>query len=120
MKDDLESVVRMVAGFMGIQDEEKIKKAVEMSSFGFMEKNERKFSEVRYPRSRNAVCGLPTNLVVSKVVSGSATKGRELMDEKTKEIIQAKWLEIVGKQTGIQNYNELRRAFKNDRRVIIN
>ena len=33
MKDDLKSVVRMVAAFIGIEDEENINKAVEMSSF---------------------------------------------------------------------------------------
>ncbi|CAB4015745.1 sulfotransferase domain-containing [Paramuricea clavata] len=106
MKDDLESVVRMVATFMKIQDEEKIKKVVEMSSFEFMKKKERKFSEVRLARCRNKSCGIPDDTVPSKVVTGSATKGRELMDGKTKEIIQAKWLEVVGKQTGFQDYNE--------------
>ncbi|CAB4001295.1 sulfotransferase domain-containing [Paramuricea clavata] len=103
MKDDLESVVRMVAAFIGIQDEERIKKAVNMSSFEFMKKNERMFSNVRLARCRNKSCGIPDDVVASKVVTGSATKGRELMDHKTKEIIQAKWLEVVGKQTGFQN-----------------
>jgi pyruvate formate-lyase activating enzyme-like uncharacterized protein len=115
MKDDLESVVRMVAAFMGIQDEERIRKAVEMSSFEFMKKNEMKFSEVRLTRYRNKSCGIPDDVVPSKVVTGSATKGRELMDDKTREIIQAKWLEVVGKQTGFQDYNELRSAFKKER-----
>jgi hypothetical protein len=112
MKDDLESVVRMVAAFMGIQDEERIKKAVKMSSFEFMKRNESKFSEVRVARCRNKSCGIPDDVAPSKVATGSATKGRELMDDKTKEIIQAKWLEVVGKQTGFQDYNELRCAFK--------
>ena len=112
MKDDLESAVRKVAAFIGIQDEEKIKKAMEMSSFEFMKKNDRKFSSTRTPRYRNEVMGLPRDQTISKVVSGSATKGRELMDKKTKEIIQAKWLEVVGKQIGLQNYDELRMAFK--------
>ncbi|CAB3991317.1 sulfotransferase domain-containing [Paramuricea clavata] len=116
MKDDLESVVRMVAAFIGIKDEERIKKAVEMSSFEFMKENKGKFSDVRYARYRNKVCGVPDDAVASKVVTGSATKGRELMDDKTKEIIQAKWLEVVGKQTGFQDYNELRSAFKKEKK----
>jgi hypothetical protein len=114
MKDDLESAVRMVAAFMGIQDEERIKKAVKMSSFEFMKGNESKFSEVRLTRYRNKSCGIPNYVVPSKVATGSTTKGRELMDDKTKEIIQAKWLEVVGKQTGFQDYNELRSAFKKE------
>ena len=92
MKEDLESAVREVAAFIGIEDEERINKAVEMSSFEFTKKNERKFSSVRFARYRNAAVGLSADLIPSKVVSGSATKGRELMDEKTKEVIRAKWL----------------------------
>ena len=69
-------------------------------------------SNVRVARCRNKSCGIPDDVAPSKVATGSATKGRELMDDKTKEIIQAKWLEVVGKQTGFQDYNELRCAFK--------
>ncbi|CAB4017342.1 sulfotransferase domain-containing [Paramuricea clavata] len=116
MKDDLESVVRMIAAFIGIQDEERIKNAVRMSFLEFMRENKGKFPGVRYARYRNKACGVPDNAVPSKVVTGSATKGRELMDDKTKEIIQAKWLEVVGKQTGFQDYNELRSAFKKEKK----
>ena len=112
MKDDLETVVRMVAEFIGVQDEEKIKKAVEMSSFEFMKENERKFSDVRFARYRNKDFGVGDNVFGSKVATGSATKGREWMDDKTKELIQQRWKETVGKQTGFQDYNELRNAFK--------
>ena len=115
MKADLESAVRKVAAFIGMEEEERIKKAVQMSSFEFMKRNERKFAEARFLRYRNRVCGLPTDQVVSKVVSGSVTQGRELMDEKTKEIIQAKWLEVVGQQIGFQDYDELRMAFKREK-----
>ena len=115
MKKDLESAVREVAAFIGIEDEERIKKAVEMSSFEFTKKNERKFSSVRFARYRNAAVGLPADLIPSKVVSGSATKGRELMDEKTKEVIQAKWLEVVRKKIGFKDYDELRMAFKKEK-----
>jgi hypothetical protein len=124
MKDDLESVVRRVAAFVGIQDEKRIKKAVEMSSFEFMKKNEGKFSEaslaLRFANKASAHGTEDADVrssqvrLHSKVVTGSATKGRELMDEKTKEIIQAKWLEVVGKQTGFQEYNDLRTAFKKE------
>ena len=115
MKDDLESVVRKTAAFIGIQDEGKIEKAVEMSSFEFMKGNEKKFSEMRLARYRNVACGVPHDAVPNKVVTGSASKGRELMDDKTKEIIQGKWLEVVAKQTGFQNYNELRSAFHKEK-----
>ncbi|XP_028406630.1 amine sulfotransferase-like isoform X1 [Dendronephthya gigantea] len=113
MKDDLESAVRKVASFIGIEDDERIKKAVQMSSFEFMKSNERKFSSAISSKYRNKICGVADETVVrSKVVTGSATKGREMMDEKTKEMIQAKWNEVVWKQTGFQDYQELRNAFK--------
>ena len=115
MKDDLESVVRMVAAFIGIRDEERIKKAVELSSFEFMKEHEKKFKIVRETRYRNKAIGLPDDAVPSRVVTGSATKGRELMDDKTKEIIQAKWLEVVSDQLGFQDYNELRNAFNKEK-----
>ncbi|CAB4032110.1 sulfotransferase domain-containing [Paramuricea clavata] len=115
MKDDLESVVRKTAAFIGIQNEEKIEKAVEMSSFEFMKENQKKFSDTRIARYRNVACGVAHDVVPSKVVTGSATKGRELMDDKTKEVIQGKWLEVVAKQTGYQDYNELRSAFKKEK-----
>ena len=111
MKDDLESVVRKVAAFMEIQkeSEEAIKKAVENSTFEFMKKNETKFSDSRVASYQKN----PQKF--NLIVTGSATKGQEIMDDKTKEIIQAKWLEVVGKQTGFQDYDELRSAFKKER-----
>ena len=115
MKDDLESVVKMVAAFIGIQDEERIKKTVLMSSFEFMKENERQFSDIRYARYRNKVFGIPDDVVPSKVVTGCATRGRELMDHKTEEIIHARWLEVIGKETGFQDYSSMRNAFKKEK-----
>ena len=114
MKEDLESVVKKVAAFMGIQDGERIKKAVEMSSFEFMKGYMSTKFSLREARYRNKACGLPDDATSVLIATGSATKGREMMDDKTKEAIQAKWLEVVGKQTGFQDYNELRNAFKKE------
>ena len=83
-----------------------------MSSFEFMKENKRKFSDVRFARYRNKDFSVADDAVGSKVAIGSTTKGRELMDDKTKEPIQASCRETVGKQTGFQDYNELRNAFK--------
>ena len=116
MKDDLESVVRMVAEFIGIKDEEKIKKAVEMSSFKFMKENDSKFADKRLHRMRNKIVGVPEDTMSSKFGAGSATKGREVMDEETREMIQEKWREVVGKEIGFQDYNELREAFKTEKK----
>ena len=115
MKDDLESVVRMVGEFIGIREEENIKKAVEMSSFEFMKVNKMKFSAIRMARLRNHLMGAPADAIPCRVVTGSATKGRELMDETTKQFVQRKWLEEIGKKLGFQNYEELRSAFRREK-----
>ena len=39
----------------------------------------------------------------------------ELMDDKTKEIIEAKWREVIGKQIGYQDYRELKSAYKKEK-----
>ena len=117
MKDDLESAVRRVAAFIGIQDEQRIKKAVEMSSFEFMKQHAGKFSGVTMVRRRRKACGIPDGAVFCKVATGSATKGREMMDDITKDRIQEKWLEVVAKETGFQNYSELRAAFKKEKMI---
>ena len=114
MKDDLEGVVRMVASFIEVQNEESITRAVEMSSFKFMKQNEGKFSDTRIARYRNKAFGVADGTVGSKIATGSATKGRDMMDETTKELIEAKWLEVVGKQTGFKDYGELRAEFKKE------
>ena len=116
MKDDLESVVRVVAEFIGIQEEENIKKAVEMSSFEFMKENDSKFADKRLHRMRNKIMGVPEDTMSSKFGAGSATKGREVMDEETREMIQENWREVVGKKIGFQDYNELREAFKTEKK----
>ena len=84
-KDDLEIVVRTVAAFMGIQDEYRIKKAVEMSSFEFMKQKVGKFSDANLIRCRQKASGIPDGAFFYKVVTGSATQGRELMDDITKK-----------------------------------
>ena len=114
MKDDLEGVVRDVASFIGIQDEEKIKKAVEMSSFEYMKRHGVQFSCREMPYNKEAF-GLPADCQVDMLVKGSATLGKEMMDDKTKAAIQAKWREVVGEQIGVKDYNELRSAFKNEK-----
>jgi hypothetical protein len=44
MLDDLESAVRAVASFMGIEDEASITNAVKMSTFDFMKQSRDKFA----------------------------------------------------------------------------
>ena len=115
MKDDLEGAVREVASFIGVKDEERIKKAVEMSSFEYMKGHSDQFScrEAQYNRE---ALGLSNDAQIKLLVKGSVTEGKEMMEDETKAAIQARWLEVVGKQTGLEDYDELRSTFKKEKK----
>jgi Ca2+-binding EF-hand superfamily protein len=112
MLDDLESAVKAVASFMGIDDEGSIANAVKMSTFDFMKQNRDKFSTNLVSSYRNKAMGIPEGVVSQRVVTGSATKGREIMDEGTKQAVQKMWNETVTKETGFQDYSEFRDGLK--------
>ena len=112
MLEDLESAVRAIASFMGIDNEASIKNAVKMSRFEFMKLHEGKFTTNRFSRYRNKALGFAEDKVSPRVVTGSATKGREAMEESTRQAVQDMWDQIVTKEIGFRNYNEFREAFK--------
>ncbi|CAB4024150.1 sulfotransferase domain-containing, partial [Paramuricea clavata] len=115
MLDDLESAVRAVASFMGIKDEASITNAVKMSTFDFMKQNRDKFSTNLVSSYRNKAMGIPEGVVSQRVATGPATKGREMMDEGTKQAVQGMWNEIVTKETGFQDYSEFRDGLKKEK-----
>lgn len=109
LKEDLEKVVRVVGEFIGVQDEGKIRTAVEMSSFSFMKANAEKFdvSVVKKPPEKP--------LLFHIMRSGSANEGREVLSDDVKAIIQQRWEEVITKVTGYKTYQELRRGVRNER-----
>ena len=118
MKQDLESVVKVVASFMGINDKEKIQTAVQMSSFEFMKASGKKFDENLLFLYRNKACGLPEQSDCRKVVTGSATKALDMISDSLKEDIQRKWRETVTASIGFQTYDELRIAFRKEKPLV--
>ena len=114
MLEDLESAVSAVASFMGIDDEARKRNAVKMSSFDFMKQNGDKFAGHRVSR-RNKAVHVPEDHRLKRVNTGSATKGREMMDECTKQAVQKMWSEIVTKKLDFQDYNAFREALKKER-----
>ena len=112
MLEDLESAVRAVASFMGIDDEASIRNAVKMSTFDFMKQNQEKFATHSSSSSLNKALGVTEVVLLQRVQTGSATKGREMMEEHTKQAVQKMWNDIVTKETGFQDYEELRNALK--------
>ena len=108
MLEDLESAVRAVASFMGIDDEASITNAVKMSIFDFMKRNQEKFATHASSETLGKV-------LLQRVQTGSATKGREMMEEHTKQAVQEMWNDIVTRETGFKNYEELRDALKKEK-----
>ena len=88
--------------------------AVKMSSVDFMKQNGDKFAGHRVSR-RNKAMHVPEDHRLNRVTKGSAAKGREMMDECTKQAVQKVWNEIVTKKLGFQDYNALRDALKKER-----
>ena len=115
MLENLENAVRAVASFMGIEDETNIKNAVKMSRFDFMKKNQDKFSASHLVSlSRNKSMELPEDTRLNRIHTGSATKGRKVMDDCTKEAIQRTWTEIITKELGFIDYEEFRHGLKTE------
>ena len=113
MLEDLESAVNAVASFMGIDDEPSKSNAVKMSSFQFMKQNRDKFAGHRMA-VQNKAMDVADDYRLQRVHTGSATKGREVMDECTKQAVQNKWNEIVTTKLGFQDYNAFRDALKKE------
>ena len=112
MLEDLESAVRAVASFMGISDEASITNAVKTSRFEFMKEHQEKFSCNRIAHYRNKVIGFPDEARYRRVVTGSATKGREAMKESTRQAVQDMWNKTVTKEIGFRDYYEFKEALK--------
>jgi Ca2+-binding EF-hand superfamily protein len=115
MLDDLESAVKAVASFMGIEVEASITNAVRMSTFDFMKQSRDKFASNLLSSYRNKALGIPEGVRLQRVATGSATKGREMMDEGTKQAVQKMWNETVTKETGFQDYSEFRDGLKKEK-----
>lgn len=59
-------------------------------------------------------------LVAVRFYYGIWNKRRDLMDEKSKELIRSKWMEVVFKKTGFQHFEDLRSWFHKERCARIN
>jgi hypothetical protein len=86
-----------------------------MSTFDFMKQNQHKFASNRISRYRNKARGLADDVLLQRVMTGSATKGREMMEECTKQAVQEKWNNTITKETGIQSYDEFRDTLKKEK-----
>ena len=117
MLEDLESAVRAISSLMGINDEASIKNTVKTSRFEFMKQHQEKFSSNRIASYRNKAVGLPDDVRFRRVITGSATKGREAMEETTRQAVQDMWNETVTTEIGFRDYDEFKEALKREKSV---
>ena len=82
----------------------------------FMKQNQDKFAGHRVA-IRNKAMDVADDFLLQRVRMGSATKGREVMDECTKQAVQKKWNEIVTTKLGFQDYNAFREALKKEKQL---
>lgn len=120
LKDDLPSQVRRIAKFIS-NDKWKctdaaIDNAVRMSSFSFMREHSGHFNETLSKKARNVACGLSPDagMNVSKVRSGKTGAGMKILSEELRAQISEKWIEVVGRETRLNSYEDLRSHVKEE------
>ena len=109
MKQDLASTVEDVAAFAGIPLDDDLRQIVlRQSSHAFMKAREHQFDDHPLRRARDAACGLPPDGASSKVNKGSSGAGRRELSADTLAALDARWRDTVGRETGLQSYEDLR------------
>ena len=66
---------------------------------------------------RNKAMDVADDYRLQRVRMESATKGREVMDECTKQDVQNKWNEIVTKKLSFQDCNAFRNTLKKEKQL---
>ena len=120
LKECYESCVRSVAEFMGIKDEGSIQVALERGTFEFMKQHSDKFgmfiTHIYCGSIRVAVPETAVGMGKSRVRTGSATEGLEMLSAEVRSEIQKKWEAVVTPVTGCATYSELRAAWKKEKK----
>ena len=119
--EEFESGVRAIADFMGIQEEEKIQAALEMSTFKFMKEHWYKFSSHVIKQERNQVMGLSQEAGIghhSKIRTGSTTEGQAALSTELLHVFDKIWKEVVFPATGYASYEEICQGWKDEKQKI--
>lgn len=116
MKDDLRTSTERVAEFIGVEERDAIRTAVEQSSFEFMSSNKQPFS-VNWERTFMAdVMGIPADSGATTVRQGATGRNRLELAAATRERLDRIWRETIAAEFGYTTYRELDRAIREDRK----
>ncbi|MCB9797022.1 MAG: amino acid adenylation domain-containing protein [Alphaproteobacteria bacterium] len=110
MLEDLESAVRRVAAFIGVQaDEALISLATHQASYAFMRAHRDQFDERQGVARTAALIGLPAGVETTKVREGRAGAGRATLDPRVLARLDEVWQREITPTIGAASYEELRR-----------
>ena len=107
---DYESNMRRIATFMGIENEENIRVALEKCSFEYMKKNWEKFSAKTIKRAHGWKGEIRS--LRNKVRCGSTKEGEENLPLPVRDVLDSTWKELVEPVTGFSSYEELHQKMK--------
>lgn len=112
MKADLPGVVDQVADFIDpTLGAEARAIAARQARFDFMKRFERQFDDHLVRARRDAVCGLPSGGIASKVAEGGRTSdGASVLPEDLRSAVDARWRETLEAEFGVASYAEFANA----------
>ena len=108
MKDDHEGVVRRVAEFIGVgDDEERIAVACRESSFASMAAHKDKYDDRMMRERSELVCDLPPGSDSNKVRTGAVGAHRVELSDRLVADLDTTWSETIAADLGIPSYEAL-------------
>jgi hypothetical protein len=111
LKADLPGEVKRIADFLSTNElrydtKERIKAAIDRSTYAYMNEHESQFDEKLSKSTRNEACGLSANAGMSGGKIRAGTTQKFLSDSLTSQITQT-WTDVVTPVTGCTSYPEL-------------
>ena len=118
--EDKEKYVRLIAEFLGIAGEERVRKAVEQSSMEFMQAWPTKYDEHMLKYARNIACGLDRDAGLTEESTGKVRDGKSAgsskvsISEECLAKLEEKWNKVVSPVTGCETYENLRKKINEE------
>ena len=118
--EDKEKYVRLIAEFLGITGEERVRKAVEQSSMEFMQAWPTKYDEHMLKYARNIACGLDRDAGLTEESTGKVRDGKSAgsskvsISEECLAKLEEKWNKVVSPVTGCETYENLRKKLNEE------
>ncbi|UXX84590.1 sulfotransferase domain-containing protein [Roseovarius pelagicus] len=114
LKRDLPGVVTRVADFIGVDDPEARRIAIEQANFAFMKTHAGHFDDHFLRRVTDRAMGLPPDGEATKVSSGKTGQGRVALPNAVRGAFADKWDAVMGAEFGLADYAALQAELARD------